>query len=239
MSDSALPAADRPEKASAHRPALRVQGLVVAYSNGVNAVRGIDLEIAAGASTAVIGPSGSGKSSLLNAVAGLAPLTAGTVEVGGERVDLHDEAQRRRFRRSSIGIVFQDGQLFPELDATENVALPLRLTGSGKRDALRAAHTCLTELGLVAEVGRPLRELSGGQLQRVAVARAVVHSPMLVLADEPTGALDSVNRDLVLSLLVDATVRRGRTLVMVTHDLDVASRCDRIVRLRDGMIDER
>jgi putative ABC transport system ATP-binding protein len=200
------------------------------------ALRGLDLAVEAGEVVAVLGPSGSGKSTLLHCLAGLTSPDAGEVRYDGRPLYELSDRERTRLRRSEVGVVFQYGQLVPELTAAENVALPLVLARRGRAEAVAAARTWLERVG-VAGVGdaRP-GELSGGQAQRVAVARALVAEPRLVVADEPTGALDSLAAEEVMELVTSIARESGTTVVLVTHDLRVASYADREVVLRDGQL---
>lgn len=222
------------ETREGHGLAVRVQDLHATYDGSVQALRGLDLSVTHGGAVAVVGPSGSGKSTLLHCLAGLVEPDRGTVEVAGIDVTRLSDRGRRQLRRSTVGLIFQDGQLLPELDVTANVALPLRLAGRSRSAATEAAEATLASLGLHAEARRDTRQLSGGQLQRVAVARALVTNPTVLLADEPTGALDQANRDLVMDLLMK--VAADTTLIMVTHDPALAERCDRTLSMRDGVI---
>jgi len=204
----------------------------------VHALRGVDLTVAAGELVAVMGPSGSGKSTLLNLAGGLDDPTAGAVRV--EDVDLGtlSRAELAALRRRSIGYVFQDFNLIPALTAAENVALPRELDGAGVRDARRDALAALEAVGIAEVADRFPDELSGGQQQRVAIARALVGERRLVLADEPTGALDSHTGELVLRLL-RARCEAGAAGVLVTHEARHAAWADRVVFLRDGaMVDD-
>lgn len=221
-------------------PVLTATGLVKRYGE-LRALDDVALTIRAGESVAVMGASGSGKTTLLHCLAAVIAPDAGSVVLsapgaaGRELVGL-DEAQRARVRRESLGFVFQEHLLLPELTAVENAALPLLLTGMRRPDAERHAATWLAALGLAGMENRRIGQLSGGQAQRVAIARAQVTGAPVVFADEPTGALDSATSAEVLAALLHATTGQGRTLVMVTHDADVARRCSRIVRVRDGRI---
>jgi len=203
-----------------------------------------DLSVAAGESVAIMGPSGSGKSTLLHVLAGILPADTGTVilrrpdGVGFDDLAALADDARSSFRLRRFGFVFQQGMLLPELTASENVALPLLLTGVGRAEAGARAEAELQRLGLAGLGARRIGQLSGGQAQRVAIARALVTGPSLVFADEPTGALDSRTADEVLDALLAAARGADRALLVVTHDEHVASRCDRIVRLRDGRIEE-
>ncbi|WP_404312204.1 ATP-binding cassette domain-containing protein [Agrococcus terreus] len=190
---------------------------------------------------AIMGPSGSGKSTLLHVLAGIVAPVDGRVAWRGRDLATMRDGERTRLRRSDFGFVFQSGQLLPELPAVENVALPLLLAGQSRGRAEAQAAELLVRLGLGGMESRRPGELSGGQAQRVAIARALVGSPGIVFADEPTGALDSATGTAVMSLLIGATLGHGASLVVVTHDPEVAAACSRIVRLQDGRIvgDER
>ncbi|NKX92824.1 ATP-binding cassette domain-containing protein [Sanguibacter hominis ATCC BAA-789] len=192
------------------------------------------IDVAPGEIVAVMGPSGSGKSTLLHLLAGLLRPDAGTVEIAGVRIDTMSERQRSDVRLRQLGFVFQHGELVPELTVVENVELPLRLTGVSARPARDRALEALDRLGVAGEADRRLSEVSGGQAQRAAVARALVHAPPVVLADEPTGALDTLTGELVLEAFVDAARDQGTAVVLVTHDLRVASYASRDVLVRDG-----
>jgi len=217
-------------------PALDVSGLNVTYGNGpgvVAALRGIDLRLPTGSFTALMGPSGSGKSTFLNCVAGLERPAAGKVVIGGERLPAPEDAATR-FRRDRIGLVFQDLNLLPYLTAGQNVELPLRLAGRTVPAGTGSAR--LEQVGLADRTDALPAQLSGGQQQRVAIARALVGDPDLLLADEPTGALDSHSAHNVLGILRGCVDRLGRTVVMVTHDPVAAAYADRVVLLADGRI---
>lgn len=200
------------------------------------ALDGASVEVDAGEIVAIMGPSGSGKSTLLHCVAGILRLDGGEVHYGGRRVDLLDESERSRLRRDEFGFVFQFGQLVPELTALENVTLPLRFGGMRRRDAERRANEWLERLEVGHVAANQPGELSGGEGQRVAVARALVGEPRVVFADEPTGALDSLNGERVMTLLVDAARSRGTSVVLVTHEPRVAAYADREVVMRDGRV---
>lgn len=200
------------------------------------ALRGVDLTVGQGEVLAILGPSGSGKSSLLHCLGGLTRPDAGEVHLGGQRLDVLDEKARTELRRTTIGIVFQYGQLVPELTAEENVCLPLLFGRRGRAEALAASRTWLTRLGVSDLATHRPGQLSGGEQQRVAVARALVTEPRLVIADEPTGSLDSLAAEQVMELLTGVARQSGTTVVLVTHDLRVASYADREVVLRDGLL---
>ena len=200
------------------------------------ALDGASVEIDAGEIVAVMGPSGSGKSTLLHCLAGILGPDGGEVHYRGKRIDLLDEGERSRLRRDDFGFVFQFGQLVPELSALENVTLPLRLGGVGRRDAETKAHEWLERLDVADVASNQPGELSGGEGQRVAVARALVGGPRIVFADEPTGALDSLNGERVMTLLVESARSGGASVVLVTHEPRVAAYADREVVMRDGRV---
>jgi putative ABC transport system ATP-binding protein len=195
----------------------------------------VDLSVSCGELVAVMGPSGSGKSSLLTIAGSLEEPSSGDVLVGGAPVGRMSAKERARLRRRSIGFVFQDFNLLAGLTAAENVAMPLELDGTGARAARAVALNALEELGIAERADHFPDELSGGERQRVAIARAVVGDRQLLLADEPTGALDSVNSEAVMRLLRDAC-RRGAAGVVVTHEAHLASWAHRVVFLRDGRV---
>ena len=204
----------------------------------VRAVDGITLDVAPGTSLAITGPSGCGKSTLLGLIGGLEPPTAGRLVIGGQEVSTMSDRERARLRREQFGFVFQSDNLLPFLTTVENVGLQLALRAAPDRSAQSIEYErcieLLVELGLADELDHLPDQLSGGQRQRVAVARALIHRPRLILADEPTGELDSANAKAVLDLLLDAQREAGTTLVVVTHDAAVARRLDRTLGLRDG-----
>jgi putative ABC transport system ATP-binding protein len=201
------------------------------------ALRGVSLEVGAGETVAVTGASGSGKSTLLLCLSGILRPEAGEVLFDGMRIDRLDESERSVLRRRSFGVVLQFGQLLPELSAAHNVALPLLLDGHSRDESRRSALSWLERLGVGDLADAPPAELSGGEQQRVAVARALVTGPRVVFADEPTGALDTVAGEQVLGQLLGAVRATGATLLMVTHDNRVAARADREVVLRDGALE--
>ncbi|MGH2498910.1 MAG: ABC transporter ATP-binding protein [Candidatus Limnocylindria bacterium] len=196
----------------------------------------VSLDVPAGQFCSVMGPSGSGKSTLLHLVAGIDAPTAGRVIVDGRDLATLSDDERTVLRRRRIGLVFQFFNLLPTLSALENAALPLELDGLGRRDASRRARALLADLGLGGRLEHRPHQLSGGQLQRVAIARALVGGPALVLADEPTGNLDSHAGEEILRLLRHTADARGHTVVMVTHDERAAAIGDRVVELQDGRI---
>ncbi|MFI9558288.1 ABC transporter ATP-binding protein [Nonomuraea endophytica] len=200
------------------------------------ALGGVDIAVRAGEAVAIMGPSGSGKSTLLHCLAGIMKPDSGEVHLLGQRIDAMGERQRSALRRTRFGFVFQFGQLLPELPAEENVALPLMLGGVARLQAVRQAREWFGPLGLQGMETRRPGELSGGQAQRVAIARALVTKPAVVFADEPTGALDQNTGHDTMRLLVQATKHNDASLIVVTHDPNVAAACDRTVEVRDGQI---
>lgn len=201
-----------------------------------HAVDDVSVQVRAGEVVAVMGPSGSGKSTLLHILAGLLRPDSGSVSLLGERLDTRPERLRARARLKHLGFVFQFGDLVPELTVVENVELPLRLLGAPAAAARERAVAMLDRLDIAHEADRRLSEVSGGQAQRAAVARALVHDPAVVLADEPTGALDTITGELVMEALMSAAADRGAAVVLVTHELRVASYAQRDVLLRDGHV---
>ncbi|MGH7036074.1 MAG: ABC transporter ATP-binding protein [Stellaceae bacterium] len=201
----------------------------------VNVLRGISLEIEEGTTVGLIGPSGSGKSTLMMALGGLERASAGTIEIAGCDLNALDEDALARFRRDNIGIVFQSFHLVPTMTALENVALPLEL--AGRKDAVDIARTGLEAVGLGARLAHYPAQLSGGEQQRVAIARAFAARPKLLLADEPTGNLDGATGKQVIDLLFRLHRDSGATFLLITHDPELARRCDQIVTLIDGAID--
>jgi len=200
----------------------------------VNILRGITLDIAAGEITAVVGPSGAGKSSLMMVAGGLERATAGKVEVVGNDMGPMSDDDRARLRRDHIGIVFQGFHLIPTMTAHENVALPLEF--AGRSDAFELAEAALKRVGLGHRIGHYPAQLSGGEQQRVAVARAFVGRPRLMLADEPTGNLDGATGKQVMDLLFEVARADNTTLILITHDMGLAERCDRVLRIADGLL---
>ena len=199
------------------------------------ALRDVSVEIERGEFVAVVGPSGSGKSTLLNLVSGIDKPTSGQVWVDGTRIDAMDENALAKFRRSHIGIVFQFFQLLPTLTALENVSLPMELRGDERRYRRARAQEMLTRVGLGARMTQLPSELSGGEQQRVAIARALVNDPPLLLADEPTGNLDSANAEGIVTLLRELA-DAGKTILLITHEVNLARAAHRTILMRDGEI---
>lgn len=196
----------------------------------------VDLKVARGTSLAIVGASGSGKTTLLGLLAGLDTATSGSIVFDGHRLEQLDEEARAQLRRSAVGFVFQSFHLLPALTALDNVMLPLEL--QSQPDARKRASAALSEVGLGARMGHYPHQLSGGEQQRVALARAFVHGPQLLFADEPTGNLDRTTGKAVTDLLFALNREHGTTLVLVTHDLSVAARCERSVQMDGGRIHE-
>jgi putative ABC transport system ATP-binding protein len=203
----------------------------------VHALRGVSLEIAAGDYVAIMGPSGSGKSTLMHVIGMLDSPTQGTYQLSGDQVSGLSEAELARVRNNRIGFVFQAFFLLPRLTALMNVALPLVYRGVGAAERIKRAKAALESVGLGDRMTHYPAELSGGQKQRVAIARALVQEPDILLADEPTGALDSQSTEDILELF-SSLHRSGKTIIVVTHEADVGARARRTIRLRDGVIVE-
>jgi ABC-type lipoprotein export system ATPase subunit len=218
---------------------IRAEGVVKTYDTGtarVAALRGIDFTVARGEMVAVMGPSGCGKTTLLNCLSGLDGIDSGRIRLGGQDLARLGDRQRTDYRARRMGFIFQVYNLLPVLSAVENVELPLLVSGVRPKNARAKAMTALETVDLTQWADHRPAELSGGQRQRVSIARALVNDPAIVWGDEPTGALDSTTADDIIDLLRDLNRRNGLTLVLVTHDADVGDRCDRIVRMRDGLI---
>jgi putative ABC transport system ATP-binding protein len=219
------------------RDKFLIEAREVTYNFGdTPALRGANLSVRAGEILAIMGPSGSGKSTLLHCLAGILAPTQGEVWFDGRRIDSLADRERSMLRRDCFGFVFQFGQLVPELSAEENVALPLLLSGSRRSNALAQAREWFERLELKGLEGRRSGELSGGQAQRVALARGLVTHPSVLFADEPTGSLDSLSGELVMELMVATARDDGTTVVLVTHEPRVAAYADREVVVRDGIV---
>lgn len=219
-------------------PAISLAGVNLSLGHGaarVHILKDIDLDISAGEAVGLVGPSGSGKSTLLMVMAGLERADSGTIAVAGQNLAGLDEDALARFRGKNVGIVFQSFHLIPTMTALENVAVPLELAGA--EDAQERAREELAAVGLADRFHHYPAELSGGEQQRVAVARALVPAPTIIVADEPTGNLDEDTGRQIIEILFAGHARRGTTLVLVTHDSALAARCARVVRLRSGRVD--
>jgi putative ABC transport system ATP-binding protein len=211
-----------------------VQLKLESLAGEVNILRGLDLDVRRGETVAVVGPSGSGKSTMMMIMAGLERASAGTVRIAGQDLGALDEDGLALFRRKRVGIVFQGFHLIPTMTARENVAVPLEFAGVG--DAFARADRALAAVGLGHRLTHYPGQLSGGEQQRVALARAMVIEPDLLLADEPTGNLDLATGQQIVELMFDLARARGATLVLITHDGELARRCSRILRMQDGRI---
>jgi putative ABC transport system ATP-binding protein len=214
---------------------VEARDLLLAFGE-TPALRGASVSVRRGEIVAVMGPSGSGKSTLLHCLAGILVPHSGEVHFDGRRIDTMRESQRSRLRRDRFGFVFQFGQLVPELTAEENVALPLLLGGTRRNEALRVARSWFDRLELEGMERHRTGEMSGGQSQRVALARGLVAQPDVLFADEPTGSLDSLSGELVMGLLTRAAHEQGTTVILVTHEPRVAAYADREVIVRDGRV---
>jgi putative ABC transport system ATP-binding protein len=219
---------------------LQTSNLTKTYARGdepVHALRGVSLTIPKGQFASIMGPSGSGKSTLLHLIGGLDRPSTGSVEIDGQAIESFKDSELSAFRRRRLGFIFQFFNLLPTLTALENVALPCLLDGQPLSKVRPRAIDLLSQMGLRARAEHRPDQLSGGEMQRVAIARALVAEPLLILADEPTGNLDSKTGDSVLELLGNLARGRGHTILMVTHDSRAASFSDRLIRLRDGAIE--
>jgi len=218
---------------------LKLHDVIKTYDgkSEVTALTGINLTIGAGEMVAIMGPSGSGKSTLLNLLGGLDVPTSGQVVVAGKDLAGESEKERSLFRRSKVSYIFQAYHLMPTLKVSQNVALPLHLAGVPAGEITRKVAQVLREVGLEGRASHLPDELSGGERQRVAIARALVTDAPLLLADEPTGNLDTARGEEILNLLRSIHQERGTTIVMVTHDHHAASACERLIKLRDGRVE--
>ena len=219
------------------QPGIRLAGVHLELESGagpVNILRGIDMTIGAGEMVSLVGPSGSGKSSMMMVIGGLERPTAGQIQVAGHDLGAMSEDRLALFRRDHVGIVFQNFHLVPTMTALENVAIPLEF--AGRSDAFDRAAEGLEAVGLGHRLTHYPGQLSGGEQQRTALARAFAHQPDIVLADEPTGNLDGATGSSIIDLMFDLSRRRGATLLLITHDQALAARCDRTVKLLDGRI---
>ncbi|HEY0452533.1 ABC transporter ATP-binding protein [Actinophytocola sp.] len=217
-------------------PLLTGRGLIKRYGQQ-HALAGVDIDIEAGEVLAIVGPSGSGKTSLLHVLAGILRAEEGQITLAGQRIDQLNETKRSELRRTEFGFVFQSGMLVAELTAEENVALPLLLGGRDKGESLAAARDWLDRLGLAGKERRRPGELSGGEAQRVAIARSIAHRPKVIFADEPTGALDTKTGHATVHALIDAARATGAAVIIVTHDRELAAAVPRTVSIRDGRIE--
>ncbi|MGB1895741.1 MAG: ABC transporter ATP-binding protein [Parvibaculales bacterium] len=213
-----------------------IQRIFTQGARDLHVLRGASLALAAGEVAALVGPSGSGKSSLLHIVGLLEKPDGGAISLRGQLIEMDNDRARTAMRLQHIGFVYQDHNLLPEFSAQENIALPARLAGQGRDDAMQNALVSLERLGLADRADHLPSQLSGGEQQRVAIARALANQPSLVLADEPTGSLDGASGEKVADLLLEEAKTQNAAVLLATHDMDLAARADRIVRLRDGII---
>jgi putative ABC transport system ATP-binding protein len=218
---------------------IEIRNLRKIYKQGdveVHALRGVDLDVAKGEFVSIVGPSGCGKSTLFNVLGGLTPPSGGTVKIAGADLASLTDAQRTELRKTAVGFVFQKYNLLPTLTVEDNIEIARHIAGKrhGERDAW--FEDAINLLGLRAKLDRKPRALSGGEQQRVAIARAIVNHPSILLADEPTGNLDTENSELVLGLLRDLNERVGQTILMITHNPEAAAYGHRIIRMRDGRV---
>lgn len=218
---------------------IEIRNLRKIYKQGdvdVYALRGVDLDVAKGEFLSIVGPSGSGKSTLFNILGGLTPPSDGTVTIGGRDIMSLTDSQRTDLRKSAVGFVFQKYNLLPTLTVNDNIEIARHIAGTHDKPRESWFLDALKLLGLDSKLGRKPRQLSGGEQQRVAIARAIVNRPSILLADEPTGNLDTENSDLVLGLLRDLNEKIGQTILMITHNPEAAAYGHRIVRMRDGRV---
>lgn len=201
-----------------------------------HALRGASLEVKKGEVLAIMGPSGSGKSTLLHSLAAIISVDSGEIRLNGKRIDKLPDDKRSILRRTMFGFVFQFGQLVPELTVEDNVALPLLLNKKDKKEAYKKAKKWIVEVGLSGKENNLPGELSGGQAQRIAIARSMVIEPQILFADEPTGSLDTFNSEKVMELFIKTAKEHGTTVIMVTHEPSIAAYADREIVVRDGKI---
>ena len=242
MSPSRKPTAEKPNQGTSQNNDLIVQAMGVhkAYHTGqvsVPALRGVDLSVWRGEMVAIMGPSGCGKTTLLNCLSGLDAADQGQIAIEGASLPEMSDRERTAYRARRMGFVFQFYNLLPVLSAVENVELPLLVSGVRPREARKRALESLAQVGLAQRANHRPAELSGGEQQRTTIARALVNRPALVWADEPTGDLDSETANEIMDMLVDLNREQRLTFILVTHDRAVGARCERIIRMRDGLVE--
>ena len=229
-----------PVAGTRHASLIEARGVAKTYDTGrvqVQALRGLDLDVARGEMIAIMGPSGCGKKTLLNCLAGLDSIDTGEIRIAGTEISTMPDSRRARYRAREMGFVFQFYNLLPVLSAVENVEMPLLISGTPKREARERALTMLSQVGLRPWVHHRPAELSGGQRQRVTIARALVNEPSIVWADEPTGDLDSETADDIMALMSELNRTLQQTFVIVTHDPRIGRMTDRIVHMKDGRVE--
>lgn len=241
MDLSSIPAVEKPASGTVTNNDLIIQatGVQKVYHTGqvsVPALRGVDLSVRRGEMVAVMGPSGCGKTTLLNCLSGLDTADQGQIAIEGVSLSGMSDRERTAYRARRMGFVFQFYNLLPVLSAVENVEMPLLVSGVRQREARKRALDALAQVGLAKRSYHRPAELSGGERQRTTIARALVNQPALVWADEPTGDLDSETANEIMDMLVDLNREQGLTFILVTHDRSVGARCERIVRMRDGLV---
>lgn len=221
---------------NSHNYILTCNNLRKIYKNQTEALRGANLEIKRGEVLSIMGPSGSGKSTLLHCLSGIIAPTSGSIIYNNNEISKLSDSARHKIRRENFGFVFQFSQLVPELTVLDNVALPLLIKGSKKQLAYQRAEVCLERIGISKIRNSIPGEISGGQAQRVAIARSIVANPDIIFADEPTGSLDSINSEKVMNILIDMVKANGTTLIIVTHESTIAAYADRTIVVRDGKV---
>ena len=217
------------------QPIISAHNVVKSFGQ-TKALRGVSLDVARGEVLAIMGPSGSGKSTLLHSLAAVTSIDSGEITLNNQRIDTLSDKQRSILRRTAFGFVFQFGQLVPELTVHDNVALPLLLGGTKRKEAYDKAASWIEKVGLSGKETNLPGAISGGQAQRVAIARAMVIEPQVLFADEPTGSLDSLNSEKVMELFIATAKQHGTTVIMVTHEPTIAAYADREIIVRDGQI---